>query len=139
MFRQEHDLADVIGVVHQLTVDRLNNRVLFAANQNLLSQILGSQRLKRIEDALPTLLPVGEYIVLAGLRLNHKLHIAIAIGLLAVGRQKVGPTRKHVAGHVLHDDGNAVCLFIKRDEELVVFELSNSLVRELLVSAQTRD
>ena len=139
MFSQEDNLANVIGVVHQLAVDGLNNRVLFAANQNLLSQILGAQGLKRAKKALPTAVPVIKYRVLAGFGINHKLYIAIAAGLFTVGGQKIGPAREHVAGHVLHDDGNAVAFLVERDEELVFVELFQRLLGKLLVGAQTRD
>src|SRR5258705_6609898 len=119
MLSQEYDLANVIGIVHQLAVDGLNNRVLFAANQNLLSQILGAQRLERAKDALPTAMPVIKYRVLTGFRINYKLHNPNSAGLFTLGSQEVGPAGEHVAGHVLHDDGNADAFFVERDEEFV--------------------
>jgi len=71
---------------------------------------------KRIEDALPTLLPVSKHIFTTGLGLITKLHITIAIGLFAVSSQEVGLSAKACCRQVLHDHGNAVCLFIEGDE-----------------------
>jgi len=136
---QKYNLANVVGVVHQLSIDGLNNRMLFAANQNLFSQVFSAQRLERVKDALPTAVPVIEHRVLSGFWIDDKFHVAVAAGLFTVGSQKVGPAREHVAGHVLHDDSNAVALLVERDEKLIVVELLQGLLGKLLVGSQTRD
>ena len=78
--------------MHQLTIDGLNYGVLLAANHHLLFKVFHTQRLECVEDALPTALPVSNHIVFGRLRFDHKLHIAIAVRLLSVRREKVGPT-----------------------------------------------
>ena len=65
--------------------------------------------------------------------------VTVAVWLLSVGRQEVSPTGKHVAGHVLHDHSNTICLFIKCDEELILVELIESFLGEFLVCAQAGD
>src|SRR5258705_11795088 len=88
---EKHDLTNVVSVMSQLTIDRLNDRVLFATYRHLPFTIFGAQRLQRGKYSLPTALPINHEVILGGLRLDHKLQIAIAVGLLAIGVQKVSP------------------------------------------------
>src|SRR6266404_905136 len=108
MLREENYLSDVVGIMRHLSVNRLNDAVFFTANCDLLLEILGAQGFKSSKDTLPTSLPVSQQIFLAGLRLDHKLHVAVAIWFFPVRVQKISPARKHIAGHVFHDHGNTV-------------------------------
>src|SRR5262249_35255797 len=59
-----------------------------------------------------------------------------AIGLLPVGRQKVSPARSHVAGHMLHDDGDRVGFRIKDGEQMFVAHLCHGALAQHLVIAK---
>src|SRR6185503_4865170 len=63
----------------------------------------------------------------------------IPIRLFSIGGEKVSPTRQHVAGHVFHDDANAVRLFVERDEVFFVLQLRQSFVGQFLVSTKARE
>jgi hypothetical protein len=84
MLREEDNLPDVISVMRHLPVDRLNNRMFLAANQDLLIKVVRAQRLERIEETPLTSFPISAYVILRSLRLNHKLHVAIAVQLFAI-------------------------------------------------------
>ncbi len=62
--------------------------------------------------------------------------VTMTIWLLAVGREEVCPARAHVAGHVLHDERDAVRIGIDQLEELPIVDLRDSLVRLRLQLAQ---
>ena len=136
MLRQINNLAHVIGVVRELTIDGLHDRVILAANSDGAHQIVRRQRPNRVERAAPTLFPISEQVVLRGFRQHHEFHVAIALGLLAVSREKICPAREHVAGHVFHVDGDAVRFFIERAKEIFVADLRERALRERLVIAK---
>ena len=109
VLREKHDLADVIRVVHQLAIDRLHDRVLLTANQYRLLEIfrLATVRAhqRRIASHVPSMRARRLWWCCDSITNSI---VAIAIRFLAVGSQKVGPAREHVAGHVFHDHGDAV-------------------------------
>ena len=134
---EEDDLADVLAVVRELSVDGLDDGVRLAADDDVAHQVVGPQLRERVEEEAPAGLPV----LLDGaavFALDKEFGVASAVGLLAVARQEVGPARAHVAGHVLHDEGDAVRLRVYRAEEFFVADLRGGLVRELLEAAELR-
>src|SRR5258708_38322127 len=78
-----------------------------------------AQWLERVEEKLPTALPEFHQLR-ARLRWLFEFGVAVAVGLLAVGGQKIFPARTHVAGHVFHDDGDAIGFFVERGEQSFV-------------------
>jgi len=81
--------------------------------------ILVAQWLERIEEKLPAALPEFHQFS-SSLRRLFEFSVAVAVRLFAVGRQKIFPARTHVAGHVFHDDGDAVGFFVERGEKSFV-------------------
>ena len=128
---EQQDLIGVAGVVRDLARDRLVDRVRLAANHHGALQVGVGQRRQRVEHALPAVLPFGDQLGALWPRILE-LAIAHAIGLLAVAGQEVDPARSHVAGHVAHQDRDAVRLGIDRGVQLLVRQLLDRLVGELL-------
>ena len=67
-----------------------------------------------------------------------ELAVAMAIGLLAVAREEVGPSRAHVAGDVLDDERDAVRVGVEQREELRIVDLRHRLVGLRLQLAQLK-
>ena len=112
--RQHHDLAGVHGAVRERTVDGAQNRVRLAANEDLAGEVAGNERVERREQRRPPRFPSFEQARARVAGLALELGIAPAIGLLAVGRQKVRPARAQVAADVLDQDGDAVGVRVER-------------------------
>jgi hypothetical protein len=103
------------------------------------AEIRRPERRERREQDLPAGIP-ARHDGLARIRsAAFELAVAIAIGLLAVGRQKIGPSRAHIARHVLDDEGDAVGVGIQQREELWVFDLRHRLVGLRLQLSQLED
>src|SRR6266478_4997006 len=96
MFRQKNYLPNVISIVHQLPVDGLRHRMLFAANHHFRHQVVWTERLERGEHTLPASLPVIANVFGGGVWSHYEFHVSIAIRFLAVRRQEVCPAREHV-------------------------------------------
>ena len=133
MLREINDLADVISVVRDLPIDGLNHGVILAADPDCAHQVFRLERLDGIKDAFPTLIPVSDHLVFRRPGEHHKFDIAIALRFLAVSGKKIGPAREHVAGQVLHVDGDAVGFFIDVTEKVVIADLLKRAFREFLV------
>src|SRR5258707_6297418 len=103
MLGEEYDLTDVVSVVADLAVDGLHHGVRLGADRDGTGQILILQSIERIETNFPASFPQGDQ-TRTRLRRSFKFGVAVAIGLFAVGGQKIGPTRAHVSSHVLDDD-----------------------------------
>jgi hypothetical protein len=136
MFGEIDNLADMIRVMRDLTCDCLHRRVILSANRDGAEQVVRRQRLDCVEGALPALLPIGEHIFFRGLRQHDEFDVAIAFRLLAIGSEKIGPARDHVAGHVLHDHRDAVRFVVDRAKEVFVIELCERPLSKLLVFAK---
>lgn len=136
MLREINDLADVIGVMSDLTIDSLDDRVVLTANRYGAHQIVRPKRLDCRKDTLPTLFPIRQHLVFGCTRQHLEFHVAIALRLLAVSGKKVSPARQHVARHVLHVDGNAVRLFVGLAKEIFVTGLRKRAFGEFLVIAK---
>ena len=59
VFGQEHDLADVVGVMGELTLDRLEDGVWFAADDDRASEVGRGERLERGKQGAPIPPPSG--------------------------------------------------------------------------------
>src|ERR1035441_5503771 len=53
VFRQVHDLSEVVGVMCHLAVDGLQHGMRFAANRDRATQIVGMKRVDRLENQMP--------------------------------------------------------------------------------------
>ena len=120
MLGEKSNLPNVIGIVSQLPVDRLNNRVCLATNQNSFFRVRGLQGLERREEASPGAFPVIPKLGAGSTRLDHELQVTIPVRLFAIRGQEVGPAREHIPRDVLHDDSNAVGFGIENNEVLII-------------------
>ena len=139
MFRQVHDLSHVIRVVHDLAVDGLQHGMRFAVNGDRAAQVVRLQRVDRLENQMPILLPRAEHFFAFGVGVHDKFAVAIAVGLFAVAGQEAGKARAHVARQVLHHDGHAVGLSIGRGKKLLIRELGDGVIGKALVAAQAAE
>ena len=137
MLGEEDNLADVAAVVRYLPIDGLHHRVRLAPDEDRPRKIRVRERLQRGKRYRPTVVPKLHYGFLRRGRLD-KFAVAIAVRLFTVAGQEIGPTRAHVAGHVLDDHGNRVHLGVKRDMKLLGRELVDSAFRHLLIEAEKR-
>ena len=88
----------------------------------------GSKRRERVEQQLPTRLPAIEQHLARVFGIALELGVAMPIGLLAIGREKVGPPRSHVARDMLHDKSNAVGVGVNQGKKLRIVHLRHRLV-----------
>src|SRR5438046_4228045 len=58
VFREEDDLADVVGIMSDLAIDRLHNGMRFATDVNSFCEVAVGDRFKRAEDPVPTRVPL---------------------------------------------------------------------------------
>ena len=61
MLGEEDDLADVLAVVRELAVDRLDDRVRLAADRHGAQEVCGRQGFERGEEAMPAVFPSFEH------------------------------------------------------------------------------
>jgi len=59
MFCQKDDLADVVGIVHELAIDCLQDGVGLATNVNRARQVWRLQCAQRVEDLSPSPAPTS--------------------------------------------------------------------------------
>ena len=107
VFGEEGDLAHVISVMRDLTIDSLRDGVRFGANGDCTREVRIGQLLERVKKILPALLPQGQNLR-ARFGRRVVLRVAVAVGLLGVGGVEFGAARAHVSRQVLHDDGDGV-------------------------------
>src|SRR5207249_1443357 len=118
---QIDDLPDVLAVVHELAVDRIEGAEPLAADEDGAREVLGLQRVEGGVEDSPALLPTLQERRLRG-EPRLELAVAVAVGLLAVGREEVGPPRTHVAGYVLNQHGDAVRFRVQSLRQLGVVD-----------------
>lgn len=58
MFREENNLADVMGIMRDLAIDSLHDGMRFAADENGSSQIGVGERFERAEHPIPSGVPL---------------------------------------------------------------------------------
>src|SRR5687768_2662968 len=109
-----------------------------AADRDGLRQVFRSQRRQRVEQHAPAALPVLHHRVARRERVDE-LAVAVAIRLLAVARQEIREPRPQVAGHVLHDDGDAVRVRVERRAQLLVRQLHDRPLRQALLRLEVLD
>lgn len=104
---KQHDLADMIRGMRERPLDRLRYRVLFATNGHGFCEILGRERFNALPARLPAFVE-ERHERRSVLRPIFEFAVAVASGLFAVGRQKVGPAAQQIAAQVPQDHGDAV-------------------------------
>src|SRR5579864_3148472 len=121
MLGQKYELADMLGVVRNLPIDRLQHGMRFAADGDGAHHVLRLQSVDRSHHARPAVFPPFHYVGPHGWGSNFKLAVPEAVRFLAIAGQEVGEARPHVAGKVLNEDCNRVGLRIQQNEELLIF------------------
>ncbi len=132
---EKHDLADVIRIMRELSVDRLDDAVRFATDRDLPRKVIRRQRSDTVEKRLPTALPKAHK-ALACIADHLEFGIAIAVRLLAVSRQKITPTRMQISGDMLYDHRDGIRLGIDLSEKLIVGQLLDRPLRKTFVAAE---
>jgi len=137
MFRQNDNLAAVIGVMRNLSIDGLQNRMRFTTNRNCAAQVRVCECIQRGKQTLPTVFPHLQQRGASGRRLDE-FRVPLAAGLLSIRCQEIRPTRPHIAGRVFHHDGDRVRILIQQGIQLLVRDLRNRAIGQLLVVAKQR-
>lgn len=119
VFSEQHDLADVLGIVSDLAQDGLHDGVRIAANGDGARHIFFGEGTEFAEHDGPAIFPILHEGFAGGKRV-FKFRIAVPPGLLAIFGEEIGKPRTHVAGHVLHDDRDRVGVVVDDAEEIVV-------------------
>src|SRR4051812_28603594 len=128
VLREKHDLADVLRVMAELPVQRLDDGVRFTPNRHGLLEIARRKLAERRQGNRPSLLPALEDgVSRIGVALLE-FGVAVPVRFLSISREEAGPARSHVAGDVLHDQREAVRFGIDRREELRVGDLRERIV-----------
>ena len=136
------DLPDVEAVMIELAGDRGVDRVGHAADHHDLPHILNRQRPERLEQYTPPVLPTlhDPSASFGRVRIGGvELRVAIAIGLLAIGREEVRETRDQVPRDVIGDDRTRVKPGREDSEELFVAELVERVLAEGLLAFEDAD
>src|SRR5437870_5022393 len=104
MLGKKYDLTYVIGVVRERAIDSLQDRMFLTANGNDTEEVIGLERLQRLEDVLPAALPDSHKRFTAGVLADNELLVAITVWFFSVSGKKVSPAGAHVARHMLDND-----------------------------------
>src|SRR5262249_45377580 len=90
-----------------------------------------------VEQRGPPAFPGGDQVGSGILFPDDELHIAVSVGLLTIGSEKVSPARGEVARHVFDNGGDAVGGLARFAEEITVCpHLGKRLVRPFLLLAE---
>src|SRR5687768_11385177 len=138
MLGQENDLPDVVSVMGQLPVYGLDDSVRFAADSDGFGKVSFGQRLHVVEQCSPSAFP-SPHQQLASVARRLKFHIAVAVRLLAVGREEVAPPRIKVAGDVLDHNGDGIRFGVDGGEEFGVTNLIDRLFGQAFVITERRN
>ena len=136
MLRREHDLPDVTRIVRKCPIERLHHAMRFLPDVYRPHDVLGLERVESIEDARPSLFPAIEKFLSRRFPGHFEFVIAVAVGLLAVGGEKVGEARTHIAGDMLDEDRDGIRFRIEGDQELLVRHLGDGALGHALISAK---
>src|SRR6266542_4239259 len=139
VFRQQHELPNMVGVVANLQIDRPENRERLAPDPDGPAQVLRRERLDRREEKTPPLVPAMLEALARVARLQHEFGVSMSVLLLAVARQKICPARPHVARQMLDDERDAVGFLVERREEIRRGRLGQGSVRHFLQAAELTD
>jgi hypothetical protein len=129
---QQDDLAHVLAVVDELAVDGVHDGVGLAADEDGPAEVLRLQRVEGGEEALPAVLPPLHELRPGRAGRGLELAVAVAVGLLAVGREEIRPARAHVAGDVLDEDGHAVGPGVQAGHDVRIVETAQGPLAERL-------
>src|SRR5689334_13444866 len=102
MLREKYDLTDVIRVVSELSIDRLDDGVRLAANRDVFREVIFREWLDRIEKSLPPIFP-KLHERFASVFDQLEFGVTVPIGFLAIGRKKVRPPRSKITSYVFDD------------------------------------
>src|SRR6266852_4196767 len=64
---------------------------------------------------------------------RFKFRVAVAVRLLAIGGEKIGPTRTHIPRRVFHDDGDGIGFWVKGRKKPLVGTLGYRPFPQFLV------
>src|ERR1700723_1987016 len=95
------------SVVRHLAVDGLHYRMRLVADGYDFGEVVVGEGIESVEQNRPPGIPSSQKLR-ARFRPFFEFAGAIAIGFFAVTREKIGPTRAHVAGEMFNDDGDGV-------------------------------
>src|SRR5450759_525310 len=138
VFGQHNNLPDVVGIMSHLPVDGLHHRVFLAADGHRASDIGLAQRTQRAPYAIPAVLPEPHHLRARGRRLDE-LAVPLAVRLLAIGGQKIRPSRPHVPRHVFDNLRDGIHLAVERQTELFIRDLRHGVFAQFLVIAKQRE
>ena len=79
----------------------------FLPDGNRFHEIFFVQRRDGIEQTFPATVPIGHEAIPGG-EVVDEFVVTVPVGFFAIRGEKIGEARNHVAGHVLHDDDDAV-------------------------------
>src|SRR5262249_54734060 len=135
---QVHDLPHVVRRMSQGPVDRLEDRVRLAADDDGPFQVILAEPRPALEQRGPPRLPAGQEARPGIARYDDELAVAVPAGLFAVAGEKVGPPRPQIAGEVFDDEGDAVGEFARLAEEIRVGrDLLKGLLGHFLLLLET--
>ena len=135
---QEYDLADMVGVMGELSVDGVDDYQGFVPDGDRFEEVFVLQGAKRVDQAAPALLPKGQQLCF-GAAGRVEFLVSVAAFFFSVGCQEVGPAAKHIAMHVLDDDGDAVAFFGRREIKILFFQLGEGHIAQCFVGEEAFD
>ncbi len=117
---EQYDLADVLGDVRHRAVHCRDGGQRLTAHVNGRQEIGRAELGERIEQCRPSGVPQIPMIARAARLVCHdELSVTIALRLLAVGREEIGPAGLQISTDVLHDDRDAVRFGIDSAKEIL--------------------
>jgi len=128
-------LAYVVGIVGYLAIDGLHDRVGFVADKDFAAEVGVGERGQGVEEMSPAGFPLGEELV-ACCGGGFEFGVAVAVGLFAVGGEKIGPAGTHVAVEVFDDDGDGIGFCVEGGGERFIGGLSDRALAEVFVIAE---
>jgi len=134
MLSEEHDLSDVLRVVGEGTIQRLENGMGFTANGGGAEKVFGGELLKGIEDASPAGFPDIHQFGAADGR-DFEFLVAVTVRFLPIAGEEVSEARAHVAGKMFDQDCNRVGFGIEGEKELIVGELCDGTLCHTFVAS----
>jgi hypothetical protein len=135
MLGEKQNLANVMSVVSDLAVDGLHDGVRLGTNRDCSREVRLRERFERVEKIFPAAFPHFDYLG-AGCGWGLKFRVAVAVGFFPIRGQEIEPARAHIAGHVLHKDGDGIGFRIQGDEQGFVRALRHRAVTQLFVVAK---
>src|SRR5688572_7668759 len=126
MLRQEYYLADMVGVMRELAIDRFDHRERLASNSDRLGHVLRGEAMERGEKTLPSRLPAFDQNLFGIVLGRRELAVPIAASRVLSCGGKTSPPCVHAAGHVLQEYGDVVGFFVEGSEEVRIVDLCQS-------------